>query len=80
MKATQVMLVQRVDGRFVTSQTAIENIHEFMEVRGFESLGLKPARSCSGIEFREEIAGQPIYKQLLGPAYGGPGIVRYDVE
>lgn len=78
MKATTVKLVQTVDGVMIVSETALENIEAFMSVRGFEPTGrVQPERS-GNIEFREEIQGQPEFKGLAGPSYGGPGIVRYE--
>jgi hypothetical protein len=81
MKATKVKLVQKIDGRHVVSETAIENIDAFMSVRGFTQTGRKPAQAQLGhksIAVREEIAGQPTFAELMGPAYDGEGVVRYE--
>lgn len=76
MKATKVRLVQMVEGRLVPSELAIENIIPAMEVRGFKAVGVK--RQVGAIALREEILGQPIFGDLAGPMYDGPGIVRYE--
>lgn len=81
MKAKKVLLVQMVEGQMITSETAIENIDAFMSVREFTPTGFKPETASFGhktINVREEIAGQPTYKELAGPSYGGEGVVRYE--
>ncbi len=81
MKANKVKLVQKVDGRHVVSETAIENLDAFMSVRGYNEVGRKPAQVQLGHKFtnvREEIAGQPEFDGLAGPMYDGPGVVRYE--
>jgi hypothetical protein len=78
MKATRVKLVQMVDGKLFASETAIEHIEAFMSARDFTPCSVQPCESPSGIVYREEIAGQPVYAELQGPMYDGPGIVRYE--
>lgn len=81
MKAIKVLLVQTVEGSMITSECAIENIDAFMSVRGFTPTGRMAATASFGykkIATREEIAGQPTYKELAGPSYGGAGVVRYE--
>ncbi len=81
MKAIKVKLVQKIDGRHVVSETAIENLDAFMSVRGFSETGRKPSTAQLGHKFvnvREEIAGQPTFAELTGPMYDGEGVVRYE--
>lgn len=78
MKAHTVKLVQNVEGHVVVTTTDIAHIDAFMSVRGFEQIGTKGKTAAGGIAFREEIQGQPIYRQLNGPMYDGEGVVRYE--
>ncbi|MFM2288827.1 MAG: hypothetical protein RL684_1970 [Pseudomonadota bacterium] len=82
MQATKFVIVQSVEGvpgGMLATEGNIENLLAALEVRGGKWDGkLQKAQSANGIQFREEIAGQPIVEGFAGPCYGGPGIVRYE--
>lgn len=46
---------------------------ERMEINGFVFAGFEDSR-----RLRPELFGQPRFKGLIGPMYGGPGAVRYE--
>jgi hypothetical protein len=64
-------LVSEVDGSLIAEKFTEENVLAAMEIRGFDYL--KPNRTG-----RSELVGQPIFRNVLGPMYDGPGVVRYE--
>jgi hypothetical protein len=75
VKATTAILIQCIDGQLIVGmEVKIENLEVAMEARGYTVRGL-----C-GKPCREEMHGQPMFTKVIGPMYGGPGIVRYEDE
>lgn len=73
MKATKALIVTSNMG---VIEVSIENLLTAAEVRGWKVIGTKTQRGA--IALREEIEGQPMFDKLVGPFYGGPGVVRYE--
>jgi hypothetical protein len=69
----EYQIVQTVDGKLTLSTVKPENIGAWCEVRGFTLVG-----QCKRRGIRPELHGQPVFSGLLGPMYGGQGIVRYE--
>lgn len=77
MKATHFEII----GKGFSDHGAIEFlVKTATTLRGCKVVGTKGARSGGemNVAYREEIVGQPIFDKLVGPAYGGPGRVRYE--
>jgi hypothetical protein len=78
VKCNTIKLVQMVDGQLVASVTTPENVRAFMAVRAFVPIGTRNQLPLSVRQYREEIVGLPIFDQLCGPMYDGPGVARYE--
>ena len=81
MKAVRAVIVQSVEGvmgGMVPVEVAIEDLVAAAGARGFNVTGFKAQAPAGRIQYREEMVGQPEFKGLCGPMYGGPGIVRYE--
>lgn len=63
----RAILVQHLDGRFVTSVFENEeNLISAMEARGYGFEGIENSR-----RLRPELQGAPKFKGLVGPCWGG---------
>ena len=76
-------LVQEIEGSLIASEFEESNFLQAMEVRGFTLVGLQDAKRFAGgaprrTPLRDELHHQPIFAQLCGPMYDGPGVVRYE--
>ena len=73
MNATKAIIVTADQG---TIEVAAENIEAAASIRGWNVVGFfKPYRAGN---CRPEIDGAPRFDGLVGPMYGGPGVVRYE--
>jgi hypothetical protein len=72
----KALLVQLVDGRFVTSICPdTEHLVAFMEARGYRQEGVSPRSRV----VREVLQGKPTFKGLAGPCWGGEDTpLRYE--
>jgi len=73
MEATSAIIVTENQGMV---EVSFENLEAAASVRGWAVTGyFKPYRvgGC-----RPELLGAPVFAGLVGPMYGGPGIVRYE--
>lgn len=61
--------------KFGTSVMTKSQFVDYCALRGWKKTGTKVS---FGIKLADEIEGQPIYKGVVGPMYGGKGIVRYE--
>ena len=66
------LLIERRSGREVVTET--ENNVAAASARGFTLVSTTEARSGK----YPELAGQPTFRELAGPMWGGEGIVRYE--
>ena len=67
-------MVQRyVDGEYIVSEFAQADFRSAME-----ALGFTPDGFTDDSAHYAEMRGQPRFKELHGPTYGGDGIARYD--
>lgn len=66
-------LIQDVDGIYIKSEFALDSLISAMEVRGYSLCGISKARGQ-----RAELVGQPEFKGVAGPMWGGPGVLRYE--
>jgi hypothetical protein len=73
--ATKAEIVQTVDGVTIVTTVAIENLEAACAVRGWKVCGTKRSRN---IKIRPELEGAPMFSGLVGPMYGGEGVVRYE--
>lgn len=75
---TKFCLVQSVEGKLTSSVFTEANVIPAMSARGFE---INPDR-VGGHHLRPELRGQPCFKGLCGPMWGGEDsgepIVRYE--
>lgn len=71
------VLIQFVDGQFIPSEFSEDNLIAGMQARGFEHTG-----PVSNGYLRKELQGQPRFRGLNGPMWGGEKngqpIVRYE--
>ena len=58
-----------------TSVMTKNQFADYCDLRGWKKVGTKVSW---GIKLADEIEGQPIFKGVVGPMYGGKGIVRYE--
>jgi len=60
----------------------VSGIGKFMTqdhlVKGLAQMGIKQVGFETSGRLRPELQGQPKFDKLVGPMYGGPGIVRYE--
>jgi hypothetical protein len=73
MNATKAEIVMTVDGQTLKIEVAAENLEVAAAVRGFEVVGY-----YSNPRTRAELQGAPKFRGIVGPCYGGPGVVRYE--
>lgn len=74
----KAVMVELVRG-FGVEQFPVDDIYAAMEIRGYMPTGeLHGAEFSPGKKYREEMIGQPVFKNLCGPMYGGDGVVRYE--
>ena len=71
MKATKAQIVI---GFGDVVEVDIADLVSAAKSRGFTTSG----RVHNNPRTREEMQGAPIFNELVGPCYGGPGIVRYE--
>jgi hypothetical protein len=70
-------LVQTINGQMIKTDGDMDDIFAAFKVRGFTFVGLRednPGR----IKLRPELVGAPMFRELLGPMFNGPGVVRYE--
>jgi hypothetical protein len=56
-------------GKFKTREDLIHSL---------AALGIRSKGEFAGGGVRPELRGQPLFDELVGPMYGGPGLVRYE--
>lgn len=67
-------LIQTINGTQICTTLTPTNLVAAMSVRGFElDKTWEPPATL-----REELQGQPKFRHVFGPLYGGPGVVRYE--
>ncbi len=67
-------LVQKVVGLgLMVTEVEIENAEAAFGIRGFECVGVN-----SNPRQRAELQGAPVFANLCGPMYDGPGFIRYE--
>lgn len=66
-------LVWTFEGLTLDARFSADNIIPAMDVRGFTLTGI-----CRNPRLRAELQGQPTFRGLIGPCYGGPGVIRYE--
>jgi hypothetical protein len=77
---TRYHLVRNVEGLWIVDKFTEENVVPAMDVRGCP---IDPTRT-GGQHLRPELRGQPVFKNVLGPMWGGTDeetgepIVRYE--
>jgi hypothetical protein len=65
-------IIQVVEGHFIPTEVAIEDIIPAMEVRGAQMTGF-----CNRRGIREELRGLPVFSGFAGPMWDGDAI-RYE--
>ncbi len=66
-------LIQSFEGMTFATEFNADNIIPAFDVRGFELTGINTSPLS-----RPELRGQPKFRGLAGPLYGGPGVIRYE--
>lgn len=66
-------LVWTFEGLMMSQWFDADNVIPALDVRGFELTGINHNHRQ-----RRELQGQPKFKGLIGPCYGGPGVIRYE--
>ena len=72
MKPTTAVIVTSNQGEIVV---AIDKLTETAKLFGWKPNGIK---TSVRLPLKEEVDGQPMFKGLCGPFYGGEGVVRYE--
>lgn len=71
-------LVQNIDGKWLINDFTDENVIPAMEIRDFTFDRLQPPRG----PLRKELVGQPMFKGVIGPMWGGEEngqpVIRYE--
>lgn len=69
----QAKLIQTVDGQTIVSVFPMENVEPAFSVRDFTLIGYH-----NNPRQRTELQGAPMFAELVGPMYDGPGMLRYE--